>query len=441
MPSNTRILEILQQPWAVQPQVLESWCGLVEAKAKGEDLGIQTRAAFGDDEQEFKLDIIDGIAVIPIQGSLVKRHFMFRCGSSFQEIQEKVQAALEHPAARAVLLVVDSPGGTVDGTAECAHFLARAAEQKPLYAYADGLMASAAYWLGCCACEIAAPSTAAVGSIGVVTVHYDRSQADEKYGLKRTFITSGAYKAAGNDASPLSDGDHTYIQSRSDHIYNIFLEHVAKGRGVSVKEAQAMADGKVFIGSQALEAGLVDRIVSGIDEFISLIKEEIVMDLKTLKAEHPALYEQVVSEAKANMVPQAEVDQATQAERERILGLADASFESSQAKTLAALVKSGATPEQAQAFKQAFGASGPEQPPNQDEEDEAKAEILKGIKAAGQAPLKPGASQEVPKDFDAKVQAYMSDNRVSRAEAIKAVAKSDPDAHEAWLNKKQGKKG
>jgi signal peptide peptidase SppA len=445
------VLEILQQPWAIQPPVLEGWCGLAEAKLKGDSPATDpVEAALKKDQgKEPKLKVVDGIALIPVEGSLVKRHFMFKCGSSFQEIREAVQAALDAPSVRAILLVIDSPGGTVDGTSECSHFLTQAGKQKPIYAYADGLMASAAYWLACSARMIAAPSTATVGSIGVVTVHYDRSQADEKFGIKRTFLTAGAYKAAGNDTAPLTEGDHAYIQGRLDHLYGIFLEHVAQGRGVSLKEAQAMADGKVFIGSQAQEAGLVDRIVSGLDEFIQLIKEDFLMDLKTLKAEHPEVYNQVVNEAKAGMVPQADVDQATaaavKAEQERVLGLAKASMEPNQAEALEALAQSGATPEQAAAFKKAFGGAPAQSQDKAEEqgkgEDEAKEKILNALQDAAQAPLSPASDKSSDPGFDAMVKDHMRENQVSKGEAIRAVAKEHPEAHDAWLMAQQGKKG
>lgn len=132
-----------------------------------------------------------------------------------------------------------------------------------MVAFASGYMASAAYWIGSAADAVIADKTAMVGSIGVVTVHADLSEADKRSGIKRTVLTAGKYKAIGNNAEPLSKEAGAVIQSELDYIYSVFIDSVARNRSVAVSSVlKNMADGRIFIGRQALDAGLVDQVGS-----------------------------------------------------------------------------------------------------------------------------------------------------------------------------------
>ena len=119
--------------------------------------------------------------------------------------------------------------------------------------------------------------TTDVGSIGVLYVHWDTSKEDEMYGWKRTLITAGEFKGVGNDIEPLSDRDRGVIQSELDTIYDIFIETVARNRGVSTETVlKDMANGRVFIGQHAVDAGLADKTGTFEDAL------EAAVDLKTV---------------------------------------------------------------------------------------------------------------------------------------------------------------
>ena len=122
-------------------------------------------------------------------------------------------------------------------------------------------MASAAYWMASGARRIAAPATAQVGSIGVISMHREFSKALEGAGVRYTILAAGHYKAAGNAVEPLSDEMRAYLQEGIDAVYELFLSAVEQGRGVSREKTLAMADGKIFIAGEALKAGLIDRIL------------------------------------------------------------------------------------------------------------------------------------------------------------------------------------
>lgn len=218
----------------------------------------------------------DAVAVISASGTLMPRGNLFAewsGGMSTQLLKSTIAKALDDPAAKGIVIDFDSPGGTVQGTKDLADFIFENRERKPIIAYTDGLMCSAAYWIASAADSIVASSTSQVGSIGVVSTHYDMSKADEQRGVVRTEIYAGKYKRIAADTGPLTQEGREYLQERVDRYYSIFVGDVARNRGVEEKEALAMADGKLFIGLDALPAGLVDHI-GNLDKAIELARRE-----------------------------------------------------------------------------------------------------------------------------------------------------------------------
>jgi ClpP class serine protease len=127
-------------------------------------------------------------------------------------------------------------------------------------AYADELAASAAYALACAAEAIVLPDSGCVGSVGVITTVIDQSAALEQRGLKVHIITSGARKADGHSAVPLEDDARAAIQAEIDYLAReVFAPEVAKARGLSVAAVMGLEAG-CFLGPQALDAGLADRV-------------------------------------------------------------------------------------------------------------------------------------------------------------------------------------
>lgn len=216
------------------------------------------------------------IALIPVHGAIAKRMNLFHeisGGVSTELLRKSIDEAINSPEIDAIVLDVESPGGTVDGTKEIADFIYESRGKKPIIAHANGLMASAAYWISSAVDRITAYDTAQVGSIGVITAHYDYSKQDEMKGVKRTYLYSGKYKAMGNDTEPLSKEAKNYIQKQLDDIYTMFVESVAMHRGKDVKHVLShMADGRIFLAKDALEAGLIDDIMN-LEQTIQLAAE------------------------------------------------------------------------------------------------------------------------------------------------------------------------
>jgi len=184
-------------------------------------------------------------------------------GVSTELIGRDFTQAMNDPNVKSIVFYIDSPGGSVDGTQELARMVMSARGKKEVVAYTDGMMASASYWIGSAADKVyISGDTTQVGSIGVVAQHVDVSKAEEKMGVKTTEIVAGKYKRVASQYGPLTEEGKSALQEAVDYIYSAFVNDVAMFRGVSVEKALSMADGKVFMGKQAIDAGLADGVKS-----------------------------------------------------------------------------------------------------------------------------------------------------------------------------------
>jgi capsid assembly protease len=206
----------------------------------------------------------DGIAIIPVVGTLVARSGYLGAASgltAYSDLAERIEAAATDPGVRAILLDIDSPGGEVGGLFDLVDQIQAVRQQcgKPIWACADEAALSAAYAIGCTADRLYVTQTGEVGSIGVVAAHVDESGADAQAGLAWTFIHAGASKVDGNSHQPLSDQARAALQGDVDALYGRFVDLVAKCRKTS-PEAVRATQAAVYRGDQAVAAGLADRV-------------------------------------------------------------------------------------------------------------------------------------------------------------------------------------
>lgn len=271
----TRLADLVYGPWAIGREQLTELQAIYETHLRGDKIDLQAVEArlgrpLANEQRSYEL--VSGVAVLPIEGVMAPKANLFMRisgGSSTQMIASQVSAAAEDSGVRSILLVIDSPGGSVLGTPELGQAIRDAAGVKPVVAICDGVIASAAYWAGSSAnaVYITGPTVMA-GSIGVVATHVDSSVADAKTGLKKTEITAGKYKRVDSGLEPLSEEGRAAMQEKVDYLYSLFVNVVAENRGVDVEAVlEHMADGRVFIGQQAIDAGLVDG-VSSVDALI-----------------------------------------------------------------------------------------------------------------------------------------------------------------------------
>ena len=204
----------------------------------------------------------EGIAVIPIHGSMVKRSLGMEAASgliSYGEIAAMLDAALADPLVSGILLDIDSPGGEASGSFELARRVREMAAQKPVWAVANDAAYSAAYAIAASAQRLFVTETGGVGSIGVIALHVDQSVKDAKDGYHYTAITAGAHKNDYSPHEPLSDAAKTELQGEVDRLYAIFTEHVAAMRGLDLDAVRATEAG-LFFGTNAVTQGLADGV-------------------------------------------------------------------------------------------------------------------------------------------------------------------------------------
>ncbi len=163
----------------------------------------------------------------------------------------------------AIIIDIDSPGGTVLGLSGVTDKIFSLRGSKPIIAVVNDLMASAAYFIGSAADEIVADPDSLTGSIGSFCVHVDWSGALEQAGINVTIIKGGKYKAEGNPYEPLSEEAKADYQSNVDQYYETFVSAVARNRGITESKVKAeFGQGRVFKADKAKSVGMIDRIAT-----------------------------------------------------------------------------------------------------------------------------------------------------------------------------------
>ncbi|MEM1345182.1 MAG: S49 family peptidase [Pseudomonadota bacterium] len=171
----------------------------------------------------------------------------------------------------AIVLDIDSPGGMIDLVPEAAALVAdKRREGRPIYAVANTMMCSAAYWIGCQADRVFATPSGLVGSIGVRAMHMDHSQKLKRDGIQVTHLFAAPRKAEGNPHSPLDGVARAALQDEIDRAYGRFVAVVAATRGVPEAVVRAdpekaerhMGGGRAYDAERALALGMIDEIAT-----------------------------------------------------------------------------------------------------------------------------------------------------------------------------------
>jgi len=346
------VLEILNAAWAIKPAYLEMIQNIYlerrEHKLGAAELR-EIEAAVGrplNNNADRRYSVQDGVAIIPVMGSMVKRGGLFSNVSgmtSYDAIQRDLAQARDDSEVKAALLNIDSPGGVVSGTATTAEAIAAFGQRKSIAAWTDGMMTSAAQWLGAATGNVyIANDTTELGSIGVISRHVDVSRAQEMDGYKTTILTAGRYKGVGHPYGPLTAEHQGIMQDRLDYAYSAFINAMAEYRNAPVdKVLSSMAEGRIFTGRQAIDAGLADGMMS-LDEMVAMMKEKgsrktfsgftassaeshtevTSMTREELKTDHAALFAEILEEGKAAGRAEASGETLT-AERARIAAILD----------------------------------------------------------------------------------------------------------------------
>ncbi|WP_265030395.1 S49 family peptidase [Wolbachia endosymbiont (group B) of Athalia cordata] len=218
-----------------------------------------------------------GIAIIRIYGVLTKKTEAFDHildMTSYENIHEEIESALEDKSIETILLDIDSPGGEVNGVFDLADFIYSARGKKRIIAIANDDAYSAAYAIASSAEKVFVSRTSGVGSIGVIASHIDQSRFDEKQGIKYTTIFAGSRKNDLNPHEQMTSESLESLQKEVDRLYEMFVQLIARNRNLSIQAIKSTEAG-LYFGEKAVEIGLADGVTTFF-EFINNHKSRSV---------------------------------------------------------------------------------------------------------------------------------------------------------------------
>lgn len=218
------------------------------------------------DDEDFDGPVVvdGGIAILPLRGIIAPRLSWMEevsGGTSTARFQSWLQQAMSDARVNAIIAHVDSPGGAASGNEELAAWIRDARGAKTAVAVAEGVCASAAYYVASAFEQCYASPSTEVGSVGTYMIHSETSKADAEEGVTYTVIKAGEFKAAGNSVEPLTPKTRGVIQERIDGYYQLFVAAVAQNRGRTVAEVEAsFGQGRVMLAAAAQSAGMIDGV-------------------------------------------------------------------------------------------------------------------------------------------------------------------------------------
>jgi len=214
-------------------------------------------------------------ALIDVRGEIAEDAL-----SSADGINAALRNAFEDAGAQAVVLRINSPGGSPvqAGLINEEILRLKALHKKKLYAVCEELCASAAYYIAAAADEIYVDKASLVGSIGVLMDGFGFTGTMEKLGVERRLITAGENKGMLDPFSPLSEAHRAFAQRMVEEVHRQFITVVKKGRGARLKETPETFSGLFWSGEQSIAQGLADRL--GSLDYIAreVVKAEEVID-------------------------------------------------------------------------------------------------------------------------------------------------------------------
>jgi len=235
--------------------------------------GADDMALFGPESDRAEspcLTMAGNIAVIAIEGVLVPGFSPGWCWGGithYGDIGLALDQALGDERVRAIVLHIDSPGGTVAGCFDLADRIFSARKVKPIAAIVNESAYSAAYAIASAAGTITVPRTGGTGSIGVVGMHVDITDMLDKEGIRVTTFQYGAYKTDGYPTTKLSDEAASRFQADIDVMGELFVNTVARNRSLPADQVRATQAG-TFLGQLGVDAGLADAVMSADAAFL-----------------------------------------------------------------------------------------------------------------------------------------------------------------------------
>lgn len=267
---------VYTQPWAITPAGWRAVHGIVRPHINGK-LPETPRAEadtdiFGDPIPSMEINP-RGTAIIPIQGTLIQHAGVLEkmCGAcSYDDIVRDITLARETNGVKRILFDIASPGGMAVGNQEVCDLVNETREDGvECHAFADSQICSAAFNIAAGCNGIYITSSCFAGSIGCLMAILDESEAFAEAGLKVEMFASGKYKGAGTEGTALTEEQREYFQGLSDAFADMFKNNVRANRSGIPEESM---EGQVFVGQQGIDAGVVDELVTDIEEVLEMIQ-------------------------------------------------------------------------------------------------------------------------------------------------------------------------
>jgi len=201
------------------------------------------------------------VAYIPITGELYSTQEEDPSSSNEADVDTIVNAlinASNNPDINAIVLVIDSGGGSPEAADEITQIIASI--HKPIYSLIRSQGASAAYLIAAATNAIYAYRSSEIGSIGVTDSYLSHDKQNADKGLQFISLSSGQFKDTSNPDKPLTEADKGLIMRDVHVLFDIFVASIAKDRGLSTSTVYALADGSTMLGDMALQNGLIDNV-------------------------------------------------------------------------------------------------------------------------------------------------------------------------------------
>ncbi|MEK6983449.1 MAG: signal peptide peptidase SppA [Nanoarchaeota archaeon] len=231
------------------------------------------------------------VALIPIEGIIVgteDSEFLFESVTSSPDAVELIRKAENNPSIKAIILEINSPGGSAVASEEIANAVKKT--NKTTVALIREVGASGAYWIASAADYVVANRASITGSIGVIASYLEFPGLLEKYNITYQRLVSGKYKDIGSPFKEMTQEEKAIFQQNLDAIRDYFAGEVANNRNLNKKDVDRIANGLFYLGAQAKELGLIDEL-GGFDETIAYIekKEKITAEIAEYKKEKTLL--------------------------------------------------------------------------------------------------------------------------------------------------------
>lgn len=275
--------------WLIEENSLITIVDIVNRRLSGdklddEEIRLRIEAAENGDRSHERVEVGGGVGIVPVYGPMFpKSNLMTELSgaTSLEAFRNDLNGLLENDKVKSIVLDIDSPGGVTDMVSETGAEIRAARDIKPIYAVANTVSASAAYWLMSQATKAYSTPSGKVGSVGVCSIIEDVSERDKSEGRKINVFTTGPFKATGNPHVPLTEEVKAYVQEHIDELHEQFVDTIAQGRNLDRDKVIEFADGRLFSATKALELGMIDDVKSLSSVVDSLLAENKVPNVRS----------------------------------------------------------------------------------------------------------------------------------------------------------------